>query len=265
MSETKSIGPERASDCIRKHIENLILEGSLRPGEPLLPEREMAARLNTSRPTLRDALKALEAGGLLIKDGRTVKVARLGAKSITDPLLKMLSDHGEVADDYLEFRDVVESSAAAMAAERANAPEIKRIQDCVAHIEAAHDNGRPADEVDADVALHIAIYEASHNLVLLQVMRALAENLRTDILHNRQRLFTVPDVRDLLRDQHLAIARAIIERQPEAARSAAHEHLSYLRRAIREVDEAQVKLELSLRRRDSGGLSALKGQTSSHE
>lgn len=259
MSETKPIRPEKAADSVQKHIEDLILEGSLRPGEPLLAERELAVRLNVSRPTLRDALKALEERGLLIKDGRGMKVAQLGAASITDPLIRMLAERSEVADDYLEFRDVVESSAAAMAAQRANAPEIKRIKDCVARIEAAHTSSDPAEEAEADAELHIAIYEASHNLVLLQIMRALSGNLRTDVLHNRQRLFTIPYVRDLLRDQHLAIAQAIIEKRPDDAQSAAHEHLSYLRRATREIREAEAKLDVSLRRLDSGGLSALKG------
>lgn len=248
--------PERAADAVMRHIENLIYEGSLRPGDPLLPERELAVKLNVSRPTLRDALKSLEERGFLTKDGKGVKVAQIGAKSITDPLIAMLSERSEIADDYLEFRDVVESSAAAMAAQRANEPEIQRIKECVERIKQAHEANNPEDEADADAELHIAIYEASHNLVVLQIMRALSGNLRTDVLHNRQRLFTIPYVRDLLRDQHLAIAQAIIEKRPDAAQSAAHEHLSYLRRATREIREAEAKLDISLRRLDSGGLSA---------
>ncbi len=259
MSESKPIRPERAADVVRKHIEDLILEGSLRPGESLLPERELAARLNVSRPTLRDALRALEEHGLLVKEGRSLKVARLGAASIADPLIRMLAERSEVADDYLEFRDVVESSAAAMAAERANELDIQQIRNCIALIEAAHDANDPAAEAEADAELHIAIYEASHNLVLLQIMRALSGNLRMDVMHNRQRLFTIPYVRDLLRDQHLAIARAIVEKRPDAARAAAHEHVNYVRRASREIREAEAQLDLSLRRLDSGGLSPLRG------
>lgn len=257
MSESKSVRPEGAAASVQKHIEDLIVEGSLRPGQALLPEREMASRLNVSRPTLRHALKSLEDHGFLIRDGRAMKVAQLGT-SFTDPLIKMLVERHEVADHYLEFREVVESSAAAMAAERANAPEIQRIRDCVARIEAAHVSTDPAEEAEADAELHIAIYEASHNLVLLQIMRALSGNLRTDVLHNRQQLFSIRYVRDLLRDQHLAIAQAIIEKRPDAARSAAHAHLSYLRRATREIREAEEKLDISLRRLDGGGLSAIK-------
>lgn len=259
MSETNSIRPERAAEAIQKHIEGLILEGSLRPGEALLPERDLAVKLDISRPTLRDAIKALEERGLLVREGRAVKVAQLGAQSITDPLISLLAERSEVADDYLEFRGVVESSAAAMAAERANEPERHLIAECLARILAAHAANDPAEEARADAGLHMAIYEASHNLVMLQIMRALSGNLITDVLHNRKRLFTLPYVRDLLRDQHIAIAQAILDRQPEAARAAAQDHIGYLRKATREIREAEAKLGLSLRRLDSGGLGAAKG------
>ncbi|MGV6873376.1 FCD domain-containing protein [Pseudochelatococcus sp. B33] len=260
MSDSKLNRPEKAADSVMRHIEGLILEGSLRPGEPLLSERELAQRLNVSRPTLRDALKALELKGLLTsKEGRGMRVAQLGAATITDPLITMLAERSEVADHYLEFRDIVESSAAALAAQRASAVDLERIRQCIDRIERAHASGDPAEEAEADVELHMAIYEASHNLVLLQIMRALSGNLRTDVLHNRQSLFVIPYVRDLLRDQHLAIARAIIEKRPDEARSAAHAHLIYTRRATQEIREAEAKLDLSLRRLESGGLSALKG------
>lgn len=256
MNNSKRTRPEKAADAVVKHIEGLILEGSLRPGDSLLSERGLAQKLKVSRPTLRDALKELEQKGLLTsKEGRGMKVAQLGAASIADPLITMLTERSEVADDYLEFRDVVESSAAAMAAQRANEVDLKHIRRCIEKIEQTHAADDPEAEAEADAELHMAIYEASHNLVVLQIMRALSGNLRMDVLHNRQRLFTIPYVRHLLRDQHLAIAQAIVDKRPDAARSAAHEHLSYLRRATREIREAESKLDISLRRLESGGLT----------
>ncbi|MDO5606342.1 MAG: FCD domain-containing protein [Paracoccus sp. (in: a-proteobacteria)] len=256
---TNSGKPEKAADAVAGLIEDLILEGSLRHGEALLSERELAARLGVSRPTLRDALKSLAARGLLDSDkGKGVRVAQIGARAIADPLVDLLAKRSEVADDYLEFRDIVESSAAAMAAQRANEPEIRRIQDCVTRIRQAHASNDPAAEAEADVELHVAIYEATHNLVILQIMQALSGNLRSDVLANRNRLFTIPYVRELLYNQHLAIAQAIIDRRPDEARAVAHEHLGYLRRATREIRESEARLDISLRRLDGGGLTARK-------
>ena len=248
--------PPTAAGAVTSRIERLILEGSLRPGEPLLPERELPVRLGVSRPTVRLALKDLESRGLLTsREGRGARVAQLAPATITDPLIRLLSERGEVADDYLEFRDTVETAASAMAAMRANDVDLDRIRACAERIERAHVTADPQEEAEADADLHAAIYEASHNLVLLQIMHALSAVLQSDVLNNRARLFAIPQIRDLLRDQHMAIAGAILERRPEDAREAAHAHLSYLRRTMRELSDAEARLDLSRRRRDGGGLT----------
>lgn len=250
-----AVKPARAAEAAARHIEKLILEGALRPGEYLLAERELAARLNVSRPTLRDALRLLDDRGLVTAErGRGTRIGALGSAAITDPLIALLAASPEVADDYLEFRDVVESQAAALAATRANDIDRQMIADCLRAVDAAHEGADPDDEAEADAALHLAIYEASHNLVLLQIMRALSDILRSDVIQNRSRMFTIPAIRELLRDQHRAIAQAILDGDAAAAGAAAHEHLAYIRRASREIREAEAKLGQSLRRLSGGGL-----------
>ena len=62
---TEAIRPAKLADTIADHLEQMILEGSLRPGERLLAERELAQRFDVSRPSLREALEKLEKRGLL--------------------------------------------------------------------------------------------------------------------------------------------------------------------------------------------------------
>lgn len=254
MSEF-SLRPERAAEAVARHIESLILEGSLAPDEGLLPERDLALRLNVSRPTLRDGLKLLQDRGLLVGEkGRGMRVAPLGRAAITDPLLTLLSDHPEIEDDYLDFRDVVESHAAGLAAARATGPDRDGIAAALDRIESAHAAACPEDEAEADAALHQAIYEASHNLVLLQIMRALSGSLRSNVAANRARMFTLPQVRERLRDQHRAIGAAILTGDADAARDAAHAHLAYVRQAARTLSQAQAHGETARRRQSAGGL-----------
>ncbi len=249
-----SVKSERAAEAVAQHLESLILEGSLRPDERLLPERELAERLNVSRSTLRDGLKILEERGLLTSaGGRGNRVAQLGKAAITDPLIAMLARHAEADDDYLEFRGIVESSAAALASQRATEVELTRIRDCLDRMDRAHAEANTDEEAEADAELHLLIYESSHNLTLLQIMQALAGVLRSDVIQNRSRLFVVPAIRDLLRRQHRAIAEAILLRDAEAARRAADEHIRYLRQASREIRDAEARLDLSLRRLNGGG------------
>lgn len=258
MAEIKS---GSAAENVARHIEGLIREGSLRPGEQLLAERELATRLNVSRPTVRQGIKLLESKGLLASEaGGATRIAPLGT-SITDPLVALLAERPvETIDDYLEFRATVERMAASLAAERANDVDRAQIAACMERIDRAHGPADARDEAEADVDLHVAVYESSHNIVLLQIMRALAGMLRTGVFYNRDRLYSRPEVRDVLRDQHRAIFEAIISRDAQAAGDAAAAHMLYTRDALREIHAAEARLEISLRRIEGGSISA--GRTS---
>lgn len=245
-----------AAESVARHIEDLILEGSLRPGEPLLAEREMALRLNVSRPTLRLGIKLLEERGLLMADPNGGRSVAPLATSLTDPLVELMSSRGEVVEDYLEFRGTIEAMAAGLAATRANEVDRDILSRAMDRIESAHDQADPREEADADVDLHVAIYEASHNIVLLQIMRALSGMLRKGVFHNRETLYARPEVREVLRAQHRALHDAVIARDAEAASRAARDHMTYTRRVLGEITAAEARLEISLRRIDGGSLTS---------
>ena len=251
-----SIKSGSAAEFTARHLEDLILEGSLRPGEPLLPEREMALRLNVSRPTLRQGMKMLEHKGLLVAEAGGARVVAPLATSITDPLIDLLSTRGEVVDDYLELRRTLEGMAATLAATRANDVDRATLARCMERIDAAHTVADPHDEADADVDLHVAIYEASHNIVLLQIMRALSGMLRKGVFHNREKLYARSEVREVLLGQHRAIVDAVMARDPDAAGRAAEDHMTYTRRVLNEIAAAETRLEVSLRRIDGGNISS---------
>jgi GntR family transcriptional repressor for pyruvate dehydrogenase complex len=250
-----SIKSGGAAELTARHLEDLILEGSLRPGEALLAEREMALRLEVSRPTLRQSLKKLEDKGLIIAapdGGRTVAPL---LTSVTDPLMNLIATRPEMVDNYLELRENLERMAASLAAERASDLDRKTLRACVDRIAAAHAQTDPRAEAEADVDLHLAVYEASHNVVLLQIMRALSAMLRQGVFLNRDKLYAIADVRSVLRDQHIAIAQGILDRNPQAAGDAAANHMVYTRRVLGEIAMAEGRLELSLRRINGGNIT----------
>ncbi|UFN48079.1 FCD domain-containing protein [Roseomonas sp. OT10] len=251
------VKPGRAAEAVARHIEQLVREGALRPGERLLPERELAERLGVSRPTLREGLQSLERDGFLASQtGSGTRVAALGT-SITDPLTRLLATDGDAsAGDYLEFRAMMESSAAALAAERATTVDLAAIHACMERIDRAHGLQDPSDEAEADADLHIAIYEAAHNLVLLHVMRALSGMLREGVFYSREALYARPEVRELLRDQHRAISEAILARDVPSARLAAERHIRFTQGALRTIREAEARLQVSLRRIGDGRIAA---------
>ena len=243
-----------AARATGRHIADLILEGSPRPGES--PEREMAVRLNVSRPALRQGIKMVEGKGRLAAEVGGRRVVAPLATSVTDPLIELMALRSEVVDDYLELRGTMERTAAALAATRANETDRATLRSCMERIDAAHGKADPHDEADADVDLHVAIYEASHNIVLLQVMRALSGMLRKGVFHNREKLYARTEVREVLRDQHREIFAAVIARDAAAAGLAAEKHIAYAKRVLDEITASDARLEISLRRIDGGSLSS---------
>ena len=150
--------------------------------------------------------------------------------------------------DYLEFRGIAESSAAYLAALRGTEIDRRLIEECFEAMEAAHKQDDPTDEANADADFHLAIYEASHNLFMLHVMRSLSEMLRSDVFFNRATLYLRRNVRDLLLSQHRAILKGIMAGDAEAARQAAADHMNFTRGALKEIEKADARLEVSLSR-----------------
>jgi len=246
---------ESAAEATAGHIEGLILEGSLRPGDPLLPERAMEQPLNVSRPTVRQAIKMLEDKGLIVSDANGGRRVAPLATSFTDPLIELMSTHTEAVEDYLELRATLEGMAARLAAVRANDVDRANLSRIMERIDLAHEEADPQNEAEADVDLHLIIYEASYNLVLLHIMRAFSGMLREGVFHNREKLYARAEIRDVLRDQHRAIFDAVMARDPEAAGKAAEDHMLYTRRVINEIAAAEARLQISLRRLQGGDLS----------
>jgi GntR family transcriptional regulator, transcriptional repressor for pyruvate dehydrogenase complex len=246
---TEPIRPAKLADAIAERLERLILEGSLRPGERLLPERELAQRFDVSRPSLREALEKLEKRGLLTSGrGGATHVAPLLDESFTAPLSNVVRNNPDATYDYLEFRGLAESSAAYLAALRGTEVDRELIQGCFDAMEAAHQKDDPTDEANADADFHLAIYEASHNLFMLHVMRSLSDMLRNDVFYNRANLYLRRNVRDLLLDQHRAIRDGIMAGDAEAARQAARDHMAFTAGALKEIAKADARLEVSLNR-----------------
>lgn len=237
----------KLADALADHLEQLILEGALRPGEKLAPERELAAKLEVSRPSLREALDKLHTRGLIETNKAGNFVSRF-LTPMTDPLTSLLQSSDQALTDYLEYRCLIEGEAARLAASRATDVEREAIARCLEKLREAHGLSDIAAEADTDAELHMLIYEATHNLVLLHVMRAFYEMLRSDAFYNRRQLYTQPGSRDDLLGQHFAIAEAILARDPEGAAAAAAAHINGIAKTLHEMREEETRVARALRR-----------------
>jgi GntR family transcriptional repressor for pyruvate dehydrogenase complex len=233
------VTPERLSTAVTRQIEKLILRGILRPGERLPAERDLAEKLGVSRPSLREAVAELQEKGLLTtRAGAGVYVADVLGSAFSESLIRLFADHDEAVFDYIGFRRDLEGLAACRAAQLASDTDRQVIQTIMDKMEAAHRKTNPADEARLDAEFHMAIIEASHNVIMLHMMRSMFQLLREGVFYNRQVMFKQRTTRGALLDQHRAINTAIQARNPEAAREAVEAHLNYVEKALADQRKA---------------------------
>lgn len=237
LSEVFSrIEHSRTADDVVRQIEALILEGVLSAGDRLPGERDLSARFDVSRPILRDALKMLEARGLVeTRPGGGSHVADIVGEVFAAPMAELIGSHPKAAADYLEFRREVEAIAADYAARRATEDDRALLAAIMERMQAAHAAADFEAEAAADVEFHNAIGECAHNIVLLHTLRSCYRLLAQDVFYNRSLIYTLPGARDRLLEQHRAIYEAVVGGNPQRARETAARHIDFVEQAAAEA------------------------------
>jgi GntR family transcriptional repressor for pyruvate dehydrogenase complex len=211
------------SEQVVAHIRDLIEKGLVRPGDKLPAERDLAAQIGVSRPTVRVGLRALAAMGIVesrhgsgtyIPDGPPA----LGSESLS--LLAAL--HGFTREEMYDARRVLEVGAAGMAAEHATPDQLATIADEVANLFATLDD--PLVFLVHDIKFHRAVAEASGN----PIIAALVEMVSALYYDRRKETARQASDRDLREaaELHRRIYQAIRARNSEAARNVMNVHLA---------------------------------------
>ncbi|MEL7183979.1 MAG: GntR family transcriptional regulator, partial [Pseudomonadota bacterium] len=165
------IHSEKLATAVIRQIEGLILKGILRPGERLPSERELADRFGVSRPSLREAVAELQQRGLLdTRAGAGIYVADVLGSAFSPALIKLFASQDDALFDYIAFRRDLEGLAAARAARQGSDSDLALIDTILRKMETAHSKRDPSVEAALDVDFHMAIIEASHNVIMLHMM-----------------------------------------------------------------------------------------------
>jgi GntR family transcriptional repressor for pyruvate dehydrogenase complex len=239
----------RLADTVAGELEKRILEGSLKPGDLLPSERDLALELGVSRPSLREAIQKLVSKGLLTtRHGCGTQVTDRLEAHFVDPWQDMLKGHPMLRRDLLEFRQMLEGQAAYLAAERALDVDIQRLDAIYAALEAAYDSNDMKACIDRDVDFHQAIAEAAHNVLIGHLTASLMRVIHGHISTNLDDLRVQPQRWGQLKSQHRAIWQAIREHQPEAAAQAARQHIEFVRQSMDDNAREDERRSSALRR-----------------
>ncbi|MHA6267262.1 FadR/GntR family transcriptional regulator [Aliiroseovarius sp. CAU 1755] len=248
----QKISAGKLAQSVVEQIELLILRGILRPGERLPSERDLSERMGVSRPSLRDAIAELEAKKLLSRRaGAGIYISESLDSSFPPALISLFSRHDEAVYDYIAFRRDMEGLAAERAAKFGSDTDLAVINELFQKMEKAPE-GQGAD-LDSD--FHMAIIEASHNVVMVHMMRALYDLLKQGVFYSRKVVIQITNTRSDLLEQHRAINTALQARDPIAARNAVESHMDFvtqaygdLRRSARNEEVARQRLDYEISR-----------------
>lgn len=239
----------RLSDQVAVEIERYIAEGELKPGDRLPAERKLAERMGISRPSLREAIHKLVNKGIIqTRPGGGNYVSESIEPSFVDPLSAILKDIPESRFQILETRYAIESTAAWYAALRATDEDKENIKRCYEIMIQMHGSDDPMEEAYADAEFHLSIVKASHNSVLLHVMRGLFSLYQNSISYNLDKIYTIPKVFKSLCHQHEELMTSVIEGKPEKARLAAQTHIEFIESSLIEIDKDVARDSRSIRR-----------------
>ena len=255
----RPISADRIATAIVRQVEDLILQGVLRPGDRLPSERELSETLEVSRPTLREALAELEERGLVVaRPGGGTYIADVLGSAFAPPLVELFATHDKALFDYIDFRRDLEALAAERAAQNATDADLATIASVFARMEDAAQKRNPDEASALDAQFHMAIVEAAHNVVMLHMMRSIYELLVRGVFYNRNIVYGLRRGRDMLLEQHRAIRNAVLARDPAAARRAVEEHMDYVSAALRDADRIRSREEVAALRHQHEKLRATK-------
>src|ERR1700744_6356964 len=150
-----------------------LLSGGLKAGDRLVPEREVAAAVDVSRPVLREALRSLAMLGLLdIRHGRGAFVKSADASVLGQALTLCLAPEPNILDDVLQARIAIECQAIRLACERASERDVQAIAGTLDTLVNSLDD--PEQGGSADYAFHLAIVKASGSASLMKIYEAIS-------------------------------------------------------------------------------------------
>ena len=240
---------QKLSDVITEKLESMILDGSWLAGERLPSERELALQFDVSRPSLREAIQNLDARGLVTRKqgGGTFVSANLNS-AMTDPLLALVAERPETQFDLLEFRHALEGMSAYYAALRGQAEDITAIRQALSAVtEQPNDEDRQG-EADALGEFYLTMARASHNMVLVHVMRTMQSMLVENIRRNLDMLALNASANDEVKQQREKIVEAIEQRDPGQARNASNTHLAFIESTLLKINQRDIRMQRALRR-----------------
>ena len=216
----KPVESRRLYQQIADQIRELIDRGGFEVGMRLPPERDLALQLGVSRPSLREALIALDVEGRVeVRGGSGVYVSAPKPGQIGSKTAAL----GESPSQLMEARSVIEGELVTLACARMTQAPLSRLREILGQMEAAIE--RRADRVELDRQFHVVLAEVSGNAILARLVGELFDERHSPISAKISSRFESARTWKAALKEHDTILKAVEARDPIAAQSAMRAHL----------------------------------------
>lgn len=233
LSGVEPVKKAGLTEILVSRILGLVTAGNLKAGDHLPSERSLAESFQVSRPTVREAVRALAVLGVLeIRHGGGIVVSQLSAADLLKPLTFFLTLQNTEVDKLYEARELIEGDIAARAAVNASAEDVAFLERLIAAQEAATET--PVQYREVDTAFHRRLAELADNEFLART----AESLNILGLEFRKVASETAGVISGSIADHRAIVQALRQKNAEAARAAMAAHMRNVLRSTRESMKA---------------------------
>ncbi len=220
-----------------RQIVEMIRNGRYNSGDKLPGERQLSKDLQIGRTSVREAIRRLEAMGLVeVRQGRGTYVNDPSNRTLQTTLTPHILTNQQKLDELFELRQIVESAAAARAAKRADAAQIETMHYWAQTIETAVARQETTLITTADIEFHRQIIIASGNSTLVNLMDSIVDLLR-DMRHDS---IQIPNLLPEIVRGHREILTAIENKDAQAAADAMRRHLIDVAERVKEFWQAQV-------------------------
>lgn len=227
---------QRLYERVVDKVLNLISTNTWRPGYRIPSERELAEAFGVSRTVVREAVKALEAQGVLESATGSGVYVRAADSSMVSRSLQtyiQLSNQPNFEIQLTEVRRVLEVEVAALAAERATLEQLAELRRICAAMRAG---GQTAQHMaDLDFKLHTTLAEATQNELFKVLLAPVLEQFHGQITLTWEGYGRRPV--EMVLDQHEALVTAVASRDAETARQAMLKHLAYSRQVVESISQ----------------------------
>lgn len=230
--EIQKIRSRKIYEVIAEQIKEQIVSGGLKPGEKLPSTKELSERFQVGRSTMREALSALKAMGLVeIHQGEGSYVRSIESQDVGLPEFDSLLMSEETVLELIEARKALEIAGAGMAAEKRTDEDLRKFEAVLQRME--EHLGDEEEGERSDIEFHLILSEATHNSIMVRLIDSISSQMQTAIRETRRlEMYANRQVSIQLWHEHQAVYEAIRGRNAAAAQEEMKRHLFHVEQIL---------------------------------